>query len=511
MGADAFTEKFGKVAVKNSMINMEQWGEALAIQEQTPTVGIELILQKRGYLKANQSQAIVKALEKQGVIRDGSSAPVVSPSAPAPAPALAPRPTMSPAPRPIESSDEEVVFHTPQKSAPAPKPKAPEPEDEIKFHTPQKSMNESSSGLSASPKSSGGSKNASEIERIMKMAKEAEAADLHIKVGSPPIIRQHGLLRTMDLPENKASMTEKFLFSLLNDEQKEILMKEKQVDFCYEIPGTARYRANIFKHQKGYDGSFRIIPAKLRPITDLGLPDTVLKLSHFNQGLALFTGPAGCGKSCTMAAMVDEVNKTRKDNIITMEDPIEYIFQSKGCNIIQREVHTHTKSFANALRASLREDPDVMMIGELRDLETVSLAITAAETGHLVFGTLHTTSAPRTIDRILDVFPPKAQAQIRSMVSEGLRGVVSQQLVPRKDKKGRVLAYEILLVTPAVGNLIREQKTFQIPSVMQTGKKFGMKLMDDVLFELFQKGIITKEEAIFRAEKPARFNTTTTT
>lgn len=479
MSSDVFTDKFGKIALKNNMINMEQWGEALAVQEQTPNIGIDLILQKRGYLKANQAQAIIIALQKQGITKDSSSA-----SAPAPAP----------------------------KTAPTPKPKEPEPiEEEIVFHTPQRATpSASSSGLSSavSPKSPGKpSGKMSEMERILVSAKEVEASDLHMKVGSPPLIRQHGLLRAMDMPENKPSANETLLTSLLDEKQRETLKKEGQVDFCYSVPNVARYRANIFKHQKGYDGSFRIIPAKIRPISELGLPDTVLKLSHYNQGLALFTGPSGCGKSCTMAAIVEEVNKGRKDNIITMEDPIEVVFESKGCNVMQREVNTHTKSFSNALRASLREDPDVIMIGELRDLETVSLAITASETGHLVLGTLHTTSASRTIDRVLDVFPPKEQAQVRSMLSEALRGVVSQQLVPRKDKKGRILAYEILFVTPAIGNLIRESKTFQIPSVMQTGKKFGMRLMDDVLAELLQKGLITKEEAIFRAEKPTRFNT----
>ena len=236
---------------------------------------------------------------------------------------------------------------------------------------------------------------------------------------------------------------------------------------------------------------------------DLGLPQSLKQLTQYHNGLVLVTGSVGSGKSTTLAALVDEVNKTRHDHIITLEDPIEYVIQSKGCHVTQREVHTHTKSFGAALRGALREDPDVIMVGEMRDLETISLAITASETGHLVLGTLHTGSAARTLDRVLDVFPIDQREQIRIMVSESLRGIVSQQLIPRKDGQGRALAMEILTNTPAVGNLIREAKTYMLPGVMQTGKKQGMKLMDDSLIELYDSGLISQEEAYTRAEQKA--------
>jgi twitching motility protein PilT len=233
---------------------------------------------------------------------------------------------------------------------------------------------------------------------------------------------------------------------------------------------------------------------------ELGLPESLRLLTQYHNGLVLVTGPVGSGKSTTLAALVDEINTARKDHIITLEDPIEYIIPSKGCHVTQREVHTHTRSFGAALRGALREDPDVIMVGEMRDLETISLAITASETGHLVLGTLHTSNAARTLDRVLDVFPSDQRDQIRIMVSESLRGVVSQQLLPRADGKGRVLAMEILVNTPAVANLIREGKTFMLPGVIQTGKKLGMKLMDDSVADLYRAGLITAEEAMYRAE-----------
>lgn len=487
---NAFTEKFGKVALRNKMIDMEQWGEALAIQEQTPHVSIDLILIQREYLKPAQAQAILSALAKQGLTKEGEkTAPSSQPPPKSPEKIQESPPSSQPPPKKPEKIQE------PPSSLPSPLQELP----------PKGSSSPSS--VSGVPKTSRPANSAGEIEKLLRKAYEMEASDFHLKVGSPPLVRQYGQLKKLELPEMTSQTNEKLLFSLLTPHQEKRLQEEKQLDFCYEISKVARFRANIYKHQRGYDGSFRVIPTRIRNITELGLPESILRLSHYNQGLALFTGPAGCGKSCTMAAIVDEVNGHRKDNVITLEDPIEFVFESKGCNVFQREVLSHTKSFSNALRAALREDPDVIMIGELRDLETVSLAITASETGHLVLGSLHTTSASRTIGRILDVFPPKQQAQIRSMVSEALRGVVSQQLIPRADKKGVVVAYEILFITSAISNLIREAKTFQIPSIIQTGKKLGMRLMDDSLLELLQKGLITKEEAMHGSDNPNRFKT----
>lgn len=278
------------------------------------------------------------------------------------------------------------------------------------------------------------------------------------------------------------------------------LEEQGDVDFAYANE-HGRFRTSVVRQRLGYDLTFRIISSQLRTMDQLGLPENLKLLTQYHNGLVLVTGSVGSGKSTTLAALVQEINRARRDHIITLEDPIEYVIESQGCHVTQREVHTHTKSFANALRGALREDPDVIMVGEMRDLETISLAITASETGHLVLGTLHTANAARTLDRLLDVFPVDQREQIRIMVSESLRGIISQQLIPRADGQGRALALEILMNSPAVANIIRESKTFMLPGVIQTGRRLGMKLMDDSLIELFQAGIITGEEALARAEQ----------
>jgi twitching motility protein PilT len=262
-----------------------------------------------------------------------------------------------------------------------------------------------------------------------------------------------------------------------------------------------RFRTSVVRQRLGIDLVFRIVNTRVRTMDDLGLPEHLKLLTRYQNGLILVTGPVGSGKSTTLAALVDQINVERKEHIITLEDPIEYVFEPKGCHITQREVHTHTASFGAALRGALREDPDVIMVGEMRDLETISLAITASETGHLVLGTLHTGNASRTLDRLLDVFPVDQQEQIRVMVSESLRGVISQQLIPRADGTGRVLALETLTNTPAVANVIREARTYMLPGIIQTGKKQGMQLMDDSLVALYQGGLISAEEAYARAEQ----------
>jgi twitching motility protein PilT len=339
------------------------------------------------------------------------------------------------------------------------------------------------------------------VDKYLMVGKESGASDIHLGVSSPPIWRRFGILEPIwkQAPILTAEDTERLTMGFLSDHQKGILAERGDADFAY-ANDFGRFRCSIVRQRLGYDLVFRIINSKVRSMDELGLPPQLKLLTQYQNGLVLVTGSVGSGKSTTLAALVEEINQARHDHIITLEDPIEYIISSKGCHVTQREVHTHTKSFAAALRGALREDPDVIMVGEMRDLETISLAITASETGHLVLGTLHTSNAARTLDRVLDVFPTDQRDQIRVMVSESLRGIVSQQLVPRADGRGRVLAMEILMNNPAVGNLIREAKTFMLPGVIQTGKKQGMKLMDDSLEELLAAGLISPQEALFRSE-----------
>jgi twitching motility protein PilT len=339
------------------------------------------------------------------------------------------------------------------------------------------------------------------------MGFDAGASDVHVGVGSPPLMRRHGTLQPLyhDAPILTDADTDALVKTFLTPMQLKVLEENKGVDFSYSIPNLARFRANVIRQRKGHDAVFRIINTSVRTMDELGLPQGLKILTQYHNGLVLLTGAVGCGKSTTLAAMVQEINTHRSDHIITLEDPIEYVFVPAGCQITQREVHAHTDSFGAALRASLREDPDVIIVGEMRDLETISLAITASETGHLVIATLHTSNAARTLDRVLDAFPVEQQGQIRTMVSESLRGIISQQLVPKADGTGRVVALEIMVNTPAVANLIRESKTFMLPGIIQTGKKLGMKLMDDSLLELMQEGTITPHEAYDRAEQKKVF------
>jgi twitching motility protein PilT len=345
------------------------------------------------------------------------------------------------------------------------------------------------------------------IIELLRLGYDAGASDVHIGVGASALMRRHGTLQP--LYHNgvvlTAAHTEALVRTFLNPMQIEVLEENKGLDFSYDVPNLCRFRANVVRQRKGYDAVFRIINTSVRTMDQLGLPDQLKVLTQYHNGLVLLTGAVGCGKSTTLAAMVQEINVHRSDHIITLEDPIEYVFVPEGCQITQREVHAHTESFSAALRASLREDPDVIVVGEMRDLETISLAITASETGHLVIGTLHTSNAARTLDRVLDAFPVEQQGQIRTMVSESLRGIVSQQLVPRADGAGRVIALEIMVNTPAVANLIRESKTFMLPGIIQTGKKLGMKLMDDSLLELMEAGAISPHEAYDRAEQKKIF------
>lgn len=340
------------------------------------------------------------------------------------------------------------------------------------------------------------------VDQYLAVGRESEASDIHLGVNSQPIWRRFGVLEPIWLQADvlSAEDTHRLAMGFLNDEQKKQLHERGDVDFGYQN-ASGRYRTSVVRHRLGMDIVFRIVNTHLRTMDDLNLPACLKALTQYHNGLVLVTGSVGSGKSTTLAALVDEINQTRKDHIITLEDPIEYTFSSKGCHVTQREIHHHTESFATALRASLREDPDIIMVGEMRDLETISLAITASETGHLVLATLHTANAARTLDRILDVFPTDQREQIRVMVSESLRGIISQQLIPRQDGNGRELAVEILFNNPAVANTIREGKTFMLPGIIQTGGKLGMRLMDDSVKELYDKQIISRDEAMARADQ----------
>ncbi|MBC7795221.1 MAG: type IV pilus twitching motility protein PilT [Clostridia bacterium] len=342
------------------------------------------------------------------------------------------------------------------------------------------------------------------IAAYLKDAVGRGASDIHFHAGAAIRYRVHGQMHDFEPTPIQRERSETLVAAILNDEQKTVLRDKGQVDFSYVLPGVARFRGNAYRQQRGTDVVMRAISEAPPTLTQLGLPTSLAKLTSYHQGMVLLTGPAGSGKSSTMAALVNIINEERRDHIITIEDPIEYVHPPKRCSINQRQVGPHTNSFARALRAALREDPDVIALGELRDLETISLALSAAETGHLVLGTLHTNNAIRTINRLLGVYPPEQQPQIRTMLSESLRAVVSQRLIPRADGNGRVLALEILMVNKAVGNLVRENKTFQIRSAMQTGGSLGMVILDDSLRDLVKKGVITLEEAMKQTEEPAK-------
>ncbi|MDX9709676.1 MAG: type IV pilus twitching motility protein PilT [Trichloromonas sp.] len=333
------------------------------------------------------------------------------------------------------------------------------------------------------------------IDGLFKLMKQQGASDLHISSGSPPILRQHGEMEKLNYPPLTNEQAKTLLFEILSQEQRAQFENTHDIDFAYEIPGLARFRGNILETYRGIAGVFRIIPSKILSADELNLPAGIRKLCNLKKGLVLVTGPTGSGKSTTLAAMVDLINATRREHILTLEDPLEFIHENKLSLMNQRQIGQHTLSFAAALKGALREDPDVILVGEMRDLETISLAMTAAETGHLVYGTLHTNSAPKTIDRIIDAFPKDVQEQVRTMLGESLKGVICQQLMKTADGKGRIAAHEILIGNAAVANLIREGKTFQIPSIMQTAKGEGMQLMDQRILELLKEQKITPEEA----------------
>jgi twitching motility protein PilT len=331
------------------------------------------------------------------------------------------------------------------------------------------------------------------LDELLIMMKQQNASDLHLSSGSAPYLRVHGEMVKLNYREVANEVCQSLIFQILTDKQKETFFENWELDFSYPLPNVGRFRVNVFMQRMGVAAVFRLIPEKAKPVEELGLPPQVLDLLDASEGIVLVTGPTGSGKSTTLASMIHSINMTRRAHVITIEDPIEFVHQNEQALISQREVSSHTKSFHAALRAALREDPDIILVGEMRDLETISLAVTAAETGHLVLATLHTNSAVKTVDRIIDVFPESQQGQIRAMLSESLRGIVAQALLPTADGEGRVPVVEILVNVPGVANLIREEKTFQLHSMMQTGRASGMITFETAVNEMMRKGIITKE------------------
>ncbi len=338
-----------------------------------------------------------------------------------------------------------------------------------------------------------------DITELLAFGVKNKASDLHLSAGLPPMIRVHGDIRKINLPAMEHAEVHDMVYDIMNDGQRKIYEENKEIDFSFEIPGLARFRVNAFVHQRGAGAVLRTIPSKILTLEDLRAPKILESIADYPRGMVLVTGPTGSGKSTTLAAMVNHRNEHEMGHILTVEDPIEFVHESKKCLVNQREVGAHTLSFQNALRSALREDPDIILVGEMRDLETIRLAMSAAETGHLVFGTLHTSSAAKTIDRIIDVFPADEKEMVRAMLSESLRAVISQTLLKTKDGTGRVAAHEIMICTPAIRNLIREAKVPQMYSSIQTGGALGMQTLDQCLQDLVKRNVVSSAEARTKA------------
>ena len=527
----------GRLAVHNRMISMDQLAETTEEQgRRNDGTSVGKILIEKGFITPEQLEKLLNA-QRQMVARQRASqaakaaAPdleiepqkakaVVDPRSEPMTPPAVEAPIVAPAPEPKQEEPAAAPRPTEAPSTPAappavapPTPEAPPavapptPEDPPAVEPKPACPVESDTPATDSPVVTLGDDLAvpsdADLEAFNAMLKEAVAkgsSDIHVHAGSPLMFRVHGKLAPGREGVVDPAQSELFALSPLNAEQRDIFAQRGELDFCYALEGVGRFRANIYRQQRGIDLVLRYIPPQAPSLEELGLPSSLAKFTNFSQGMVLVTGPAGCGKSSTLAALVDLINEERREHILTIEDPIEYLHPSKRCLVNQRSVHSHTESFARALRAALREDPDVIVVGELRDLETISLALSAAETGHLVMATLHTNNAIRTLNRIIGAFPADQQGQVRMMISESLRVVISQRLIPRADGQGRVAAIENLVVTRAVGNLIRENKTFQIHSILQTGASQGMVLLDHSIKALLDAGTISREEALQNCE-----------
>ncbi|RMD87784.1 MAG: type IV pilus twitching motility protein PilT [Calditrichaeota bacterium] len=348
-------------------------------------------------------------------------------------------------------------------------------------------------------------KNKADLDKLLTYAVQKEASDIHLSAGSVPILRIHGTLRRLEGEIIHSHHLRQIFHEILTEKQRKILEETLELDFAYAVAGVARFRTNLYYQLRGEAVAFRTIPDRIRTLEELRVPKGIYHLCRQKKGLVLVTGPTGSGKSTTLAAMIDLINRERREHILTIEDPIEYVHENKNCLINQRELGQHTHSFASALRAALREDPDVILVGEMRDLETIALALTAAETGHLVFATLHTMDAAETVNRIVDVFPSEQQGQVRAMFANTIQGIVAQRLLPTRDGRGRIAIHEILIATSAVRNLIREEKTHQIYSAIQTGAAYGMQTMDQALKRYLDQGLISKEVALAHATDKSIF------